>query len=59
MKKEHTVEFMSMDYFMKSEAMKKRSDKMAEMGMPSCSGPFKTSEEAQESEKMKREMYKY
>ena len=55
--KDHKVEYMSMDHFMKSEKMQKKSQKMAEMGIPSCAGKFKSSEEAQKMEHEKREGY--
>ena len=57
--KDHTVEYMSMDYYMKSEAGKERSRRMAEMGMDSCATPKKTNEEAQEKEQMMRKGYSY
>lgn len=52
--KEHTVEYMSMDHYMKSEKMKKKSAKMAEMGMTTCATPGKTNEEVQDREQEMR-----
>lgn len=57
--KDHTVEYMSMDHYMKSEKMKKKSAKMAEMGMSTCATPGKTNEEVQEREQKMREGYGY
>jgi hypothetical protein len=57
--KDRTVEYMSMDHYMKSEKMKKKSAKMAEMGMPTCATPGKTNEEVQEREQKMREGYGY
>jgi hypothetical protein len=52
--KEHSVEYMSMDHYMKSEKMKKKSAKMAEMGMTTCATPGKTNEEVQDREQEMR-----
>ena len=52
--KEHSVEYMSMDNYMKSEKMKKKSAKMAEMGMTTCATPGKTNEEVQDREQEMR-----
>lgn len=52
--KEHSVEYMSMDHYMKSEKMKKKSAKIAEMGMTTCATPGKTNEEVQDREQEMR-----
>lgn len=52
--KEHSVEYMSMDHYMKSEKIKKKSAKMAEMGMTTCATPGKTNEEVQDREQEMR-----
>ena len=57
--KDHTVEFMSMDHYMKSEAMQKKSAKMAKMGFPNCATPGSSSEEVQKREMMMRGDYDY
>lgn len=57
--KDHTVEYMSMDHYMKSEKMQKKSKKMAEMGIPTCATPRSTNEEVQKEEQMRREGYMY
>ena len=45
--KDQTVEYMSIDHYMKSDKMKKKSAKMAEMCMTTCATPGKTNEEVQ------------
>ena len=50
---------MSMDHYMKSDKMEKKSAKMAEMGMSTCATPGKTNEEVQEREQKMREGYGY
>lgn len=55
--KDHTVEYMSMDHFMKSEYMQKKSRKMSKMGFETCATPKSSNEEVQKSEMMMRGEY--
>jgi len=57
--KDQTVEYMSMDHYMKSDKEKQRSIRMAEMGMQTCATPSKSNEEIQEREQKMREGYGY
>ena len=55
--KDHTVEYTSMDHYMKSEKMQKKTEKMAEMGFETCATPASSSEEIQKREMMMRGDY--